>query len=120
MRGALVAGFVLGAALGGCGGGSGEGDVKDAARSFLDAVRARDGKRACAALTANGQAIYTQLGDLPCEQGITQAALPPRAKIGAVAVKGDTATVSLTDPEGVVIHFVMKKQGGSWKVDSTG
>ena len=121
MRGALVAGVVLGAVLAGCGGGGSErADARKVAREFVDAVRAGDGAKACARLTANGKTIYGQLGDVPCEQGVTQAALPPAAKISAVKVSGDNATVSLTDPQGVVVQLVMKKQDGSWKVDRTG
>ena len=120
MRALALAAVVLAGIAAGCGGGSDESQARDRTKAFVDAIRARDGKRACSYLTANGRDIYTQLGDVPCEQGILAAPFAPGAKIGKANVKGDQATVSLIVPGGPPVIVTLKKQGGSWKVDSTG
>ncbi len=119
MRAAALAAVVVAAVAAGCGG-SEEAQVRDRAKAFVDAIRTRDGKRACSYLTDNGRSVYTQLGDVPCDQGILAAPFATRAKVGKAHVKGDAATVDLNVPGGPPVVVSLKKQGGSWKVDSTG
>jgi hypothetical protein len=120
MRAAVVATVVLAGIVAGCGGGSGAEGARDATTSFIDAIRARDGKRACSYLTENGRSIYSQLGDTPCEQGILAAQFPPGAKVGKATVKGDTARVPLLASGAPPVIVVLKKQDGSWRIDMSG
>jgi hypothetical protein len=121
MRTPVVVGLVLAGLAAGCGGGASDADeARDTARSFVGAIRVRDGARACSYLTENGRTIYTQLGDVPCERGILAARFPPAARIGKPQVKGDVATVPLTAPGGPPVIITLKKQGDTWKVDATG
>ena len=119
MRAAALAAVVLAGIAAGCGGDEAA-QVRDRTKAFVGAIRAHDGKRACSYLTDNGRDIYTQLGDVPCEQGVLATPLAPSAKVGRAQVKGDNATVELVVPGGPPVIVSLKKQRGSWKVDSTG
>lgn len=118
-RRALVAGVVIAAVVSGCGGGSSSSDVKKAALGFIDAVRARDGAKACSYLTANGQSTYSQLGDVPCSRGVLEAGFAADARVGGVRVGKSQSSVTLREPSGAVTTLILKKQGGRWKVDSS-
>jgi hypothetical protein len=121
MRAALVAGVVLMAALAGCGGGGAPSDakVRETATGFIDAIRARDGAKACSYLTANGQSTYSQLGDTPCASGVLAAGFATDAKLGSVRVQKDQATVTLREPSGALTTLLLKREGERWKVDSS-
>jgi hypothetical protein len=118
MRRALVAGVALSAALAGCGG-SDEQQVRDTAKEFVAAIQAGDGEKACSLLTEESKPVYTQLGDIPCAQGILRASLPRDAKIYRVRRTGDRATVSLRSPNGNLRSIAMKRRSGGWRVDVT-
>ena len=120
MRALLVAGVVLAGIAAGCGGGSDASGAETTAKDFVGAIRARDGERACSLLTENGRSIYTQLGDIPCEQGVLHARFPPGAKVGKAQVKGSRAIVPLTSPGVPPVNVVLKSQDGEWKVDTAG
>jgi hypothetical protein len=119
MRGALIAGVVLAVALAGCGGKSDEQEVRDTANGFVGAVHAGDGKKACSLLTEESKPIYSQLGDIPCEQGVIQAAIPAGVKIYRVRITGDRATVGLRNRGGELRQLTLKRRGGGWRVDVT-
>ena len=120
MRAAALAGIAIAGIAAGCGGASDEARARDTTKAFVTAIRARDGAKACSYLTPNGREIYTQLGDVPCEQGILAAPFARGAKVGKAQVKGGRATVALEMPGAPPVIVSLKKQGSTWKVDSTG
>jgi hypothetical protein len=116
MRGALLAGVVLAALLGGCGK-SDEAKVKDATNGFVDAIRKRDGERACSYLTTDARTVYGQLGDLPCSTGVLAVKVPSQGEVKTVRIRGKRATANLGGAATPSMNLV--KQGDSWRIDGT-
>jgi hypothetical protein len=117
MRGAVVACVVLASALAGCGGKSDEQQVRDTATEFVDAVHAGNGEKACSLLTEESKPVYTQLGDIPCSQGVLRAALPRGLKVVKVQLTGGRATIGFRGPEGELRSLVVKHVADGWRVD---
>jgi len=119
MRGGFVAGVVAIVTLAGCGGGSEDQKARDTASAFVKAVGAHDGAKACSLLTDQGQATYSQLGDVPCSTGVLALQIAGDSKIVDVRIRGDAAVVGLRGGTGRRFLVFLKRRGDSWKVDSS-
>ena len=113
----IVACVVLAVALAGCGGKSDDQQVRDTAKEFVDAVHAGNGEKACSLLTEESKPVYSQLGDIPCSQGVLRAALPRGLRIYRVKLTGRRATVVLRGTQGELRTLVLKHVADGWRVD---
>jgi hypothetical protein len=121
-RGGLLAGLVLALlapALTGCGVGpaTNQEKISEAATSYLKALADGDTATACAQLTGRAKgggcesAMRERLSRLDSD-ALTQAADGSMD----IDVHSDTATASLSEPEGA--RFLFVKVGGEWRIDS--
>lgn len=90
---ALVMGVAVAAPLlGGCGAAD-QGDVRDAAQRFYDAVGAGNGSGACRLLAAPTRASLEQSAGEPCPQAVLQEQLATSDRVTGVEVYGQMAMV---------------------------
>jgi hypothetical protein len=119
-------------ALAACGGSSGqaadENAVKDAVGRWSTAVVHQDGRAACAELTAR---LRKQIERHLLGEGVAggcnewadkwvsprHPAAHRRARITAVQIHGDRATVSLTSPGAAGADASLVHQNGRWRID---
>jgi ketosteroid isomerase-like protein len=112
--------------LAGCGGGpSDEDQVRSTVRAFAAATAGKDYQRLCDNLLAPALVEKIKQAGLPCEVALQQGlgdVKSPQLTLGAVAVKGDTATADIrTTAAGQQPSrdtLKLQRVRGKWKIAS--
>jgi hypothetical protein len=121
----LVAAVALTAA--GCGGGSDKDKVKSTVEDYLAAVTKGDGNKACSLVTDQTKKNIER-GGRKCPETISALNKGPGrqvlqafkdAKVENVKVTGDRATADIK-VKSLTQKTNLRKEGGNWKLDSTG
>ncbi len=116
--------------LSGCGASDSD-RIKDAVRSYIQAVLDDDGKTACSLLTTEAARTFvdkvrTQTKTSDCAAAFKQEAATLKddekaiyrsAVLAGVSVNGDSATVTVKFT-GINKDIRLKKQSGDWKIDT--
>lgn len=131
MHSAALVGLTV-VAFAGCGGGDGSDDeqVRDAASSFLDAVRDGDGARACDLLGEDARDKVERFAerfgrtlDSPTDCArvleLSQPQYPSDFEIVNVDIDGGRATASADGGIDGVVDVPLVKDGDDWKVDES-
>jgi ketosteroid isomerase-like protein len=116
------------AALAGCGAGpSDDQQVKTTVKAFAAATRAKDYQRLCDEILAPALVEKVRSAGLPCEVALQQGlgdVRSPQLTLGAVAVKGDTATADVrTSAAGQAPSrdtLKLQRVRGKWRIASLG
>lgn len=118
---------VVATALAACGGESEEDKAKSTVEDYLKAVTDGDGGAACELVSARtkkriergGRSCATTISSLNTGSGKAVLQQFKKAEVENVKVNGDTATATIK-VAGLSQPARLRKEGGDWKLDSSG